>query len=69
LGLIASGALLVTAGPDEAMRMVEALTAKGIGATIIGQVVDGPPVVRMRTPDGMVPLPTFERDELARVLE
>jgi len=65
LGVIASGALLVTAAPEESARMAEALMAAGIGATIIGQVVDGPPVVRMKTADGLLPLPTFERDELA----
>lgn len=67
LGLIASGALLVTAAPDESARMVGALTAEGIGATVIGQVVEGPPKVHTRTPGGLVLLPTFEQDELARV--
>jgi len=47
--------------------MVAALGAAGIPASPIGQVVDGPPVVRMNTPDGLVMLPTFERDELARL--
>jgi hydrogenase expression/formation protein HypE len=67
LGLIASGALLLTATPGESPRMVEALLAAGIGATVIGQVVDGPPAVQMKSPDGLAPLPTFERDELARL--
>jgi hydrogenase expression/formation protein HypE len=67
LGLIASGALLVAAESAEARRMVEALAEAGIGAAIIGQVVDGPPVVQMRKAGSLVPLPTFERDELARV--
>ena len=67
LGLIASGALLLTAAPGESPRMVEALLAAGIRATVIGQVVAGPPAVQMKTPGGLVPLPTFERDELARL--
>lgn len=67
LGLIASGALLVAAAPTETGRMVGALAEAGIGATIIGQVVDGPPVVQVRRAGSLVPLPTFERDELARV--
>jgi hydrogenase maturation factor len=67
LGLIASGALLVTASPHESARMIEAVTAEGIGAAIIGQVVAGPPLVRVKGADGMVALQTFKRDELARV--
>jgi hydrogenase expression/formation protein HypE len=69
LGLIASGALLLTATPAESPGMIEALSVAGIGATVIGQVVDGPPAVQIRTPDGLAPLATFERDELARLFE
>ena len=67
LGLIASGALLVAAAPEDSARMVEALSADSIQATVIGYVVAGPPAVNMATTEGTVPLPTFERDELARV--
>jgi hydrogenase expression/formation protein HypE len=67
LGVMASGALLVAAAPEESSRMVEALTAAGIGACIIGQVVDGPPEVQVKTAHGLVPMPTYERDELARL--
>jgi hydrogenase maturation factor len=59
----------VTASPEESPRIVEALAADGIRASIIGQVVDGPPRVQMRTADGLLPLPTFARDEIARVFE
>jgi hydrogenase maturation factor len=69
MGLIASGALLVSAAPAESMLMVEALAAAGIGAAVIGQVVEGPPVVWERTVDGLRRLATFDRDELARVFE
>lgn len=68
MGLIASGALLVAADPIESSSMVEALTAAGIGAAVIGQVVDGPPVVHVKTVGGFELLPTFARDELARYL-
>jgi len=67
LGLIASGALLVAAAPEESVRMVEALALEGIGATVIGTAVEGPAVVRVRTPEGLTPLPIFEQDELARL--
>jgi hydrogenase maturation factor len=67
LGLIASGALLVAAAPGESEGMVAALAADGIGAQVIGKVVDGPPEVRTATEAGLQPFPAFERDELAKV--
>ncbi len=69
LGLLGSGALLVTASPVDAKQMVEALDVAGIGASIIGQVIDGPPLVHATTAGGVVPFPTFARDELARLFE
>jgi hydrogenase maturation factor len=67
LGLIASGSLLVTAAPEESEQMLEALTREGIGAAVIGRVVDGPAAVQMETPDGLAPMPIFEQDELTRL--
>jgi hydrogenase expression/formation protein HypE len=67
LGLIASGALLVAAAPGQAAGMVEALHTAGIGASVIGRMVDGPAVVQEKAAEGLVPVPTFERDELARL--
>lgn len=69
LGLLASGALLAAAAPQESGRIVAALRAAGIGAMVVGKMVDGPPVVRQVTADGLAPLPNFERDELARLFE
>lgn len=66
-GLIASGALLAAVSAHESAAMVAALLAAGIRATVIGQVVDGLPVVQVRTTEGLIPMPEFERDELARV--
>jgi hydrogenase maturation factor len=67
LGLMASGALLLTAAPDDSGRMVEALERAGIGAAPIGRVVSGPAAVQMMTGEGLQPLQSFERDELARL--
>jgi hydrogenase maturation factor len=67
LGLIASGALLATAAPEDSAQMVAALSKEGIGATVIGKVVAGPPVVQMETDEGLVPMPVFEQDELTRL--
>jgi hydrogenase maturation factor len=67
LGLIASGALLATAAPKDSARMVEALSREGIGATVIGKVVAGPPRVQVETDKGLMPMPIFEQDELTRL--
>jgi hydrogenase expression/formation protein HypE len=67
LGLIASGALLVAVAPGESALMLAALQAAGIEASVIGQVVEGPPAVEILAEGGQRPMPTFERDELARV--
>lgn len=67
LGLIASGALLATVAPEDSARMVAALSQGGIGATVIGKVVAGPPVVQMETVEGLAPMPVFEQDELTRL--
>lgn len=68
LGVLASGALLVACAPDESALMLDALASRGIEATRIGRVVDGPPTVQIETREGVSPMPTFDRDELLRVL-
>jgi hydrogenase maturation factor len=69
LGVLASGALLVTVDPEEAEPVTEALVEAGIGAAVIGHVVDGPPAVQTLVGGERLPLPAFERDELARLFE
>jgi len=69
LGLIASGALLAAVAPEESALMLVALQAAGIEASVIGQVVEGPPSVELMGGGKRRPLPTFERDELARVFD
>jgi len=69
LGLIASGALLAAVAPEESAPMLAALEASGLEASVIGQVVEGPPSVEIFEEGGRRPMPTFERDELARVFE
>ncbi len=67
MGLIASGALLVSAAPEESSNMVQALALEGIGAAVIGKVTEGPASVRVETRAGLAPLPIFEQDELTRL--
>jgi hydrogenase maturation factor len=67
MGLIASGALLAAVAPRDSARMVAALKDTGIGASIIGRVGEGPADVTVSTAGGWARLPSFARDELARV--
>ena len=68
-GLIASGALLIAASPGAEGGIIARLAGEGVQATVIGRLTDageGSSVVegvRRR------PLPVFERDEIARLLE
>jgi hydrogenase maturation factor len=69
MGLLASGALLaiVDAGaiPSVAARLAE----MNIACTEIGTIVEGAPRVIMGSGDSALPLPAFERDELARFFD
>lgn len=68
LGLIASGALLAATAPEDAPTLIEALAREGIDAFQIGRVTTENEGLRLRSPEGIAPLPAFERDELARFL-
>ena len=66
-GLIASGALLITTEPDGSNKVVEALNNEGIPAQVIGTITPQEKGLT-RTANGKTePLPTFERDEIARL--
>ena len=68
-GLIGSGSLLAAAAPDDAEAIVDALREAGIAAAVIGRMVDADQGLELRAADGSLePLPSFARDELARLL-
>lgn len=69
LGLLASGALIITLPSSETSRLLEALGEAGINASLIGKVVRPEEGLKMRTTRGTQELPQFERDELARFLD
>ncbi len=69
LGMIASGALLLTCLPEEADRLVAAWQAQGIQGGIIGTVTPPEAGVWLVDAEGAVPLPRFARDEVARLLD
>ena len=68
LGAIASGALLISAHPDDAASVIAALRAAEIAAFSIGRVEDGPPLVCDLSRGGVL-LMRPPRDEIARLFE
>ncbi len=66
LGLLASGALIITLPPEDVPTLLKALDSEGIEAFEIGRIMapdEGRTIIRSHE---LEPLPTFERDELAR---
>jgi hydrogenase maturation factor len=69
LGVIASGALLIACPPPETDAILEALGGAGISSAHLGRVVPPEGGCKLLGPDGERPLPTFARDEIARLFE
>ena len=67
LGLIASGSLLAAVSPASTPSVIAALEAAGIRATVVGSIRETPGVVLRSAADDQRPLPTFARDEIARL--
>lgn len=69
LGLIASGSLLLTVSPSDTPRLLEAFGQSGVRANVIGRMMPRDQGLKMRTPAGVVDLPSFPRDEIARFFD
>ena len=69
LGLLASGALLITLPVSDTSRLLEELLEAGIKATVIGKVVEAKDGVKLHAATGTKDLPRFERDELAKFID
>jgi hydrogenase expression/formation protein HypE len=67
LGVIASGALLLAVDPSEADRVVAACRSGGVACAPIGRVVPRAEGVTLVTAGRGEPMPTFPRDEIARL--
>ena len=67
LGVIASGALLLTVAPAHTARLIEGLRAQGVAVTVIGEVV--PSAAGRSLTDGakVTALPIFHQDELTKI--
>ncbi|MCH8863908.1 MAG: AIR synthase family protein [Chloroflexi bacterium] len=68
LGLLASGALIITLPSSETAKLTAALQENSINAAVIGSVVNAAEGLKMLTTKGTRELPLFQRDELARFL-
>ena len=68
LGLLASGALLITLPPEDVPSLLSALEGEGIDAFEIGQITGPEEGVSIIRGHELESLPKFERDELARFL-
>jgi hydrogenase expression/formation protein HypE len=66
LGLLASGALLITLPSRDVPALLVALEQEGISGWEIGQMIAPEEGLLMIGYEGEVPLPEFPRDELAR---
>jgi hydrogenase maturation factor len=67
LRLIASGALLIAAPPDEARRIADALTAHHIPVADVAEVTPPDEGIRIGRPGAYRALEPADRDEIARV--
>ncbi len=69
LGLIASGALLLTCPKTGAGAILDAWASHGIAGSVIGEVTPPEEGCRLRWPGGEAPLARFARDEVARLFD
>ncbi|MEE9538662.1 MAG: AIR synthase family protein [candidate division NC10 bacterium] len=69
LGLIASGALLITCRPGDRDQLLGAVRAAGVAVRHIGRVVSPSRGVVLVEPEGERSFPAFERDEIVKSFE
>jgi hydrogenase maturation factor len=69
LGVIASGALLLTCPKAAADTILGAWASQGIDGRLIGEVTSPAEGCRLRWRGGEAPLPRFGRDEVARLFD
>ena len=68
LGLLASGALLITLPIADVPRLLTSLEGEGINGFEIGTMIEAAEGLQMVEFHGETPLPEFSRDELARYM-
>ena len=68
LGLMASGSLLMAVGPDDVEVVRYALNGEGITSQVVGRVTEAAEGFQFQGSDGLVEMPVFSRDEIARFM-
>jgi len=69
LGLLASGALLIAAAAEDSETVIQALAAQKISASVIARVWEREKGVKLADRGKVFDLPSFARDEVARLFE
>jgi hydrogenase maturation factor len=69
LGLLASGALLIAVAAGESEKVITALKIEGISASIIGKIWEREKGVKLLKEGRIKDMPSFDRDEVARLFE
>ncbi len=67
LGVIASGALVLTVSPDQTPYIIAGLKEHDIPAAVIGQIVSEQDGRLLVTDNGTQPLPIYEQDEITKI--
>lgn len=68
LGTIASGALLIAVAADHVQEALVRLARAGVPGACIGRAVERAEGILLESDGHAAPLPTFHRDEIARVM-
>jgi hydrogenase maturation factor len=69
LGLLASGALLIATAERDSKKIIRALAAEGISASVIARVWERDKGIKLAERGKISDLPSFARDEVARLFE
>jgi len=66
-GVIASGALVLTASPNQTPHIIAGLKEHDIPATVIGRIVPKQEGRLLIAGNGTQPLPIYEQDEITKI--
>ena len=69
LGIIASGALLITVAPQETAQLLDAFQRQRIQASVIGRAVPIDEGRSLWNQGNQTPLPIFHQDELTKIFD
>ncbi|MBI5099187.1 MAG: hydrogenase expression/formation protein [Nitrospirae bacterium] len=69
LGIIASGSLLITLGPNDTEHVISSLNNEGIPASRIGKIVFKEEGIKIKKGDQIKDLTRFKRDEITKIFE